>query len=46
MVINEAVELGISSRVSMDRMMLELQELKWDIVEVGLQDIDERLRDA
>ncbi|KAJ8424066.1 hypothetical protein Cgig2_028739 [Carnegiea gigantea] len=39
---NEAAELGLSSKAPMDRMMLDLGELKWDIVE----DIDERLRDA
>ncbi|KAJ8422363.1 LOW QUALITY PROTEIN: hypothetical protein Cgig2_013549 [Carnegiea gigantea] len=46
MVLNEVAELGLSSRGAMDHMMLGLQELKWDIVEVWLQDIDERLRDA
>ncbi|KAJ8428175.1 hypothetical protein Cgig2_015616 [Carnegiea gigantea] len=46
MVINEVAELGLSSRDAMRRMMRDLQEQRWDIVEMGLQDIDERLRHA
>jgi len=46
MVINNVVELGLSSRDAMGRMMLGLQELKWGIVEAWLLSIDERLRDA
>ena len=45
MVINEVAELGLSRRDIMGRMMLDLQELKWDIVEAWLLSIDERLRD-
>ena len=41
MVINEVVELGLSSRDAMWRMMLDMQELRWDIVQMWLQDIDE-----
>jgi len=46
MVISDAAELRLSSRDAMGNMMLELQELRWDIVEVWLLSIDERLRDA
>ncbi|KAJ8429245.1 hypothetical protein Cgig2_026281 [Carnegiea gigantea] len=46
MVINEVKELGLSSRDTMRRMMLDMQELRWDIVETWSQAIDERLRDA
>ena len=46
MVINEVVELGLSSRDAIGRIMLDLQELRWDIIETWLQDIDKRLRDA
>ncbi|KAJ8424287.1 hypothetical protein Cgig2_003269 [Carnegiea gigantea] len=34
MMLNETIELGLSSKAVMDRMMLDLQELKWDIMEV------------
>ena len=40
MALNEAAELGLSSRASIDRMTLDLGELKWGIDEVWLQDID------
>ncbi|KAJ8428663.1 hypothetical protein Cgig2_006284 [Carnegiea gigantea] len=33
MVLNEAAELGLSSRFATDCMMLDLPELKWDIME-------------
>ena len=46
MVINEAVELELSSRAAMDPMMSDLWELKSDIVEAWLEEVDERLRDA
>ncbi|KAJ8420401.1 hypothetical protein Cgig2_028073 [Carnegiea gigantea] len=46
MVINEVAELGLSSRDAMGHMMLDLRELRWNIVDSWLQDIDERLRDA
>ncbi|KAJ8427672.1 hypothetical protein Cgig2_016765 [Carnegiea gigantea] len=46
MVLNEVAKLGFLSRAAMDRMMLDLRELKWDIVGVWLQDIKERLRDT
>jgi len=46
MVLNEAAELRLLSRAAMDRVMLDLWELKWDIIEVWLQDINERLRDV
>ena len=46
MVINEVAELGLSSRDTMGSMMRDLQDLKWDVIETWLQDIDERLRDA
>ena len=40
MVLNEAAELRLLSRAAMDRVMLDLWELKWGIDEVWLQDID------
>ncbi|KAJ8441400.1 hypothetical protein Cgig2_002359 [Carnegiea gigantea] len=46
MVLNEAAELGLSSKAPIDRMTLNLRELKWDIIKVWLQDIDKRLGDA
>ena len=36
MVINEVAERGLSSRDAMGCMMLDLQELTWDIVEMRL----------
>jgi len=46
MEINNVAELGLSNRDAMGRMMVDLQELRWDIVEAWLLSIDERLRDA
>ncbi|KAJ8428285.1 hypothetical protein Cgig2_027417 [Carnegiea gigantea] len=46
MVISDAEGLRLSSRDAMGDMMLELQELRWGIVEAWLLSINERLRDA
>ena len=46
MVINDTAELRLLSRETMGSLMLDLQELRWDIVEVWLLSIEERLRDA
>ncbi|KAJ8441785.1 hypothetical protein Cgig2_009031 [Carnegiea gigantea] len=46
LVINEAVELELSSRAVVDCMMSDLRELNWDIVEAWLEEVDKRLRDA
>ncbi|KAJ8419666.1 hypothetical protein Cgig2_033948 [Carnegiea gigantea] len=46
MVINDAAELRLSSRDALGDMMLELQELRCDIVEAWVMSIDARLRDA
>ncbi|KAJ8422874.1 hypothetical protein Cgig2_013747 [Carnegiea gigantea] len=45
-IINDVVELRLSSRDAMGNMMLELREQRWDIVEAWLLFINERLRDA
>ncbi|KAJ8437776.1 hypothetical protein Cgig2_024080 [Carnegiea gigantea] len=46
MVINDVAKPGLLSRDAMGRMMLDLLELKWDIIKAWLVRIDERLRDA
>ena len=43
-VLNEAAELGLSSRIAMDCMMSALWELKWTVIESWLWGIDERLQ--
>ncbi|KAJ8436471.1 hypothetical protein Cgig2_000456 [Carnegiea gigantea] len=46
MVINEVVELELLTRASIDHMMSDLRELKWDIIEAWLEEVDKRLKDA
>ena len=46
MVINNVAKLRLSSRDTTGCMMVNLQELRWDIVEAWLQSIDETHRDA
>jgi len=46
MVVNDAVELGLSSRITIDCMMSLLQELNWAVIEYWLWGIEERLKRA
>ena len=46
MVINDVMELWLLSRETTKSLMLDLQELKWDIIEAWLLSIEDRLRDA
>ncbi|KAJ8436373.1 hypothetical protein Cgig2_032194 [Carnegiea gigantea] len=46
MVINNAAELRLLSRETIRSRMLNLHELRWDIVEAWLLSIEERLRDT
>ena len=44
MVINDTAELKLLSRETMGSLMLDSQELRWDIVEAWLLSIEERLK--
>ena len=46
MVLNDAAELGLSSRVMVDAMMSVLRGLNWAVIESWLWGIEERLRKA
>ncbi|KAJ8432240.1 hypothetical protein Cgig2_007641 [Carnegiea gigantea] len=46
MVIDDAAELGLSHRLTMDCMMWSMQKLDWGPVEAWLRDNDQRLRGA
>jgi len=45
-VLNDAAELGLLSRITMDCMMSVLRELNWVVIESGMWGIEERLRRA
>ncbi|KAJ8452457.1 hypothetical protein Cgig2_000046 [Carnegiea gigantea] len=45
-VINDATELRLLSRETIESLMLDLQELRWDIVKAWLLSIEERLKDS
>ncbi|KAJ8428395.1 LOW QUALITY PROTEIN: hypothetical protein Cgig2_029018 [Carnegiea gigantea] len=45
-VLNDVVELGLSSRIMMNYMMSVLRELNWAVIESWLWGIEERLRRA
>ncbi|KAJ8438780.1 hypothetical protein Cgig2_009898 [Carnegiea gigantea] len=46
MVINDAAELRLVNRETRGSLMLDLQELRWDIIEAWLLSIGERLKDT
>ncbi|KAJ8420088.1 hypothetical protein Cgig2_002029 [Carnegiea gigantea] len=46
MVINDAVELRLIKKETRESLMLDLQELRWDIIEAWLLSIEDKLKDA
>jgi len=46
MVVDDAVELGLSCRLTMDYMMWAMRKLDWNFVESWLGDIGRRLKRA
>jgi len=46
MMINDAAELRLIRREIKESLMLDLQELRWDIIKVWLLSIEDRLKDT